>query len=504
MRLINLKSGSDIRGTAIAGCGEEVNLDVFAVQKIGRAFVKWLAEKTDVKSLSIAVGHDSRLTGVEFKNSLTQVFADAGAIVFDCGLSSTPSMYFMTKYTDTNCDGSIMITASHHPSHKNGLKFFTKSGGLVGSDIVEILNIAESEESASFKLEGKIQGEIIKNNYTLTHYAPMLVNLVESKIGEKAPLKNLKIVVDAGNGAGGFFANSVLAPLGADVAGSQFLEPDGNFPNHIPNPEDAVAMSFMKRCVIENNADLGIIFDTDVDRVGFVAKDGTEINRDSLIALVSALVMLEQKDGHIVTDSVTSDGLRDFITEIGGVHFRYKRGYQNVIGKAKELNAGGKYAPVAAETSGHIAFLENGFLDDGAYLACRILVALAELTKTKKPITDLISKLKKPVSEFEVRIKFKNAEGFSEYASDVIKNLTEYTKANLELEPSTYEGVRANVKSADGWFLLRPSVHDPNMILNIQSNQEYGTKQIAKLVYDYLIKFDNLILDKLEAFVNTK
>jgi len=502
MRLGNLKSGSDIRGTAIEHKEEKINLDSFVVQKIGRGFVKWLETKTNKQNLSIAVGHDSRITGKGFKDTLVEVFVSLGITVFDCGLSSTPAMFYMNKYADTNCDGSIMITASHHPSYKNGLKFFTKDGGLLGVDIAKILENAESGDIDEFSLNCETVGKIIKDDYTKTHYAPILVKLVRDALNNITPLKGLKIVVDAGNGAGGFFVGSILMPLGADAEGSQYLEPDGNFPNHIPNPEDAFAIQSLKDCVIKNKADLGIIFDTDVDRVGFVAGDGTEINRDSLIALVASLVIKKNKETHIVTDSVTGDGLRDFITEIGGIHVRYKRGYQNVIAKAKELNAGGKYAPVAGETSGHVAFLENNFLDDGAYLAVKILIALATLAKTKEPLTHLIASLEKPLSEFETRIYFAKSEGFIEYADKIIKELTEYSLTHLKLEPSTFEGVRANVAAADGWFLLRPSVHDPNMVLNIQSNNKLGAKQIAQIVYTYLLQYNGLILDKLKEYIN--
>ena len=123
----------------------------------------------------------------------------------------------------------------------------------------------------------------------------------------------MQIIVDAGNGSGGFFAKEVLEVLGADTTGSAFLNPDGNFPNHIPNPEDQTAINFLKKAVTENNADIGIIFDTDVDRAACVDKAGNEINRNRLIALTSAIVLDEFPGSTIVTDSVTSDELHEFI-----------------------------------------------------------------------------------------------------------------------------------------------------------------------------------------------
>lgn len=148
----------------------------------------------------------------------------------------------------------------------------------------------------------------------------------------------MSVVVDAGNGAGGFFAHDVLAPLGADVSDSQFLEPDGSFPNHVPNPEDAEAMGSCATAVLKANADLGVVLDTDCDRSGLVLSDGRFLNRNRLIAALCASVLRDSPGASIVTDSVTSAGLADFIEGRGGVHVRFQRGYKNVINKGVELN----------------------------------------------------------------------------------------------------------------------------------------------------------------------
>ena len=132
----------------------------------------------------------------------------------------------------------------------------------------------------------------------------------------------MRILVDAGNGAGGFFTSKVLEPLGADTTGSQFLDPDGRFPNHVPNPEDPAAMASTSEAVLRNNADMGIVFDTDVDRSGIVDKNGAAINKNSLIALMSAITLREFPGSTVVTDSVTSTGLTQFIEKLGGKHFR--------------------------------------------------------------------------------------------------------------------------------------------------------------------------------------
>lgn len=197
----------------------------------------------------------------------------------------------------------------------------------------------------------------------------------------------------------------MLAPLGADASGSQFLEPDGSFPNHIPNPEDKTAMESIRGAVLANHADLGIIFDTDVDRAGAVDKNGREINRNRIIALISAILLHEHPGTAIVTDSITSSGLKTFIEEKGGIHHRFKRGYKNVINEAIRLNREGTDCQVAIETSGHGALKENYFLDDGAYLIAKILVQMARLKKEGKTIDELIADLQEPLEAKEYRMK---------------------------------------------------------------------------------------------------
>jgi len=496
MNLKDLKSGSDIRGTAVAANGEAVTLSAEVVKRLGGAFFAFLVKKLAKTEISVAIGHDSRVTGVALKDALKEQFKECGATIYDCGLASTPSMFCMAKNPETNADGSIMITASHHPYHKNGLKFFTKEGGLLSSDIDEIIRLAEIGEFPK-----GCKTATFTKPYVARCYAAGLVDLVKAKTGKDYPLEGLKIVVDAGNGAGGFFVEHVLRPLGADTTGSQFLEPNGMFPNHAPNPEDAVAMASIVECVKRNSADIGIIFDTDVDRVAIVGKGGVAVNRNSLIALISAILLQEQQGAYIVTDSVVSDGLKKFITSKGGTLVRYRRGYQNVIGHAKLLAKEGLNVPLAIETSGHAAFLENDWLDDGAYLALRIIIAMTKLKSEGKELLDLIAGLEQPKSQFEGRILFTNKEGFKEYGNTVIKSLTDFTASTFKLEAPNHEGVRGTVDFANGWFLLRQSVHDPNMVLNIESTAETGAKQIAKILCTYLSAFSGLEMPALKVFV---
>ncbi|MDE6867530.1 MAG: phosphomannomutase/phosphoglucomutase, partial [Clostridia bacterium] len=305
------------------------------------------------------------------------------------------------------------------------------------------------------------------------------------------------------NGAGGFFADKVLKPLGADTAGSQFLAPDGTFPNHAPNPEDKQAIKSLSSAVVKHGADLGIIFDTDVDRAGAVDCGGGEINRNRLIALLSAM-LLKDKSGVIVTDSVTSDGLTSFIEGLGGKHLRYKRGYKNVIDKCNEINASGGYSPLAIETSGHAAFLENYMLDDGAYLVAKLLISLSN-AKDGEKITDLISDLPEAVECDEIRLTFnEKSTDFKKEGAKIIEDLktAAQSSGDTSLAPDNYEGARINFAkgAGDGWLLLRQSVHDPVIPVNFESNTLGGNKLMAKKLLEFLQRYDFLNFENLKKF----
>jgi len=306
--------------------------------------------------------------------------------------------------------------------------------------------------------------------------------------------------VDAGNGDAGFFVSSILKPLGADTSGSQFLDPDGMFPNHIPNPENKAAMESVRGATVDNHADLGLIFDTDVDRMSAVFHTGAEVNRDAIIALVSAILAPSYPGGTIVTDSVTSDRLTVFLEKtLGMKHLRYMRGYKNVIDKCRELNAQGVVSPLAMETSGHGALKDNYYLDDGAFLAVKLLIAVAETAKQGKSIDSLIAGLAPLVEEGEYRFKI-NAEDFRAYGSGVLEAFkARAEKAGYDM-PESFEGVRISFHGEDvrGWMLLRLSLHDPVMPLNIEGERKGDLAKIVKIARTLLEGSDRLDTSSLE------
>lgn len=480
-----LQNGSDIRGVALAGVPQEaVNLTPDVAQQLGQAFVAWLAEKQGkaATDLTIAVGRDSRLSGPSLMRAFMAGVTTMGSQVYDLGLASTPAMFMSTVNPDLSCDGAVMLTASHLPFNRNGFKFFTAQGGLDKPDITDILARSAQGVTAGATVT---PGTLTAYDF-MAVYAAGLVQWMRSAVNHphhfEQPLKGLKIIVDAGNGAGGFYASRVLQPLGADTTGSQFLDPDGTFPNHIPNPENKAAMASIRQAVLANQADLGIIFDTDVDRSAAVDAQGNELNRNRLIALVAAIVLREHPGSTIVTDSITSEGLTQFITELGGVHHRFKRGYKNVINEAIRLNEIGQESWLAIETSGHAAMRENYFLDDGAYLISKLLIELARLRLEDKNLADLIATLQEPAESEEFRISIQT-DDFKAYGQEVIAKLTAFAEAqpDWEIVPNNYEGIRIRCQSPTeaGWFLLRLSLHDPVLPLNVESNVVGGVAKIA-------------------------
>ena len=214
------------------------------------------------------------------------------------------------------------------------------------------------------------------------------------------------------------------------------------------------------------------------------------------MALASVIALKNSPGGTIVTDSVTSDGLKEFIEkDLGGVHYRYRRGYKNVINKAKELNAQGIDCPLAIETSGHAALRDNYFLDDGAFLMVQIIILLARLRAAGKELTDLLKTLREPKEAREIRFKI-TTENFAEYGKKVLAELESYCAGFnfLTPAPDNREGFRVNFdkEHGNGWLLLRLSVHDPVMPLNIESDEEGGADKIEAFFRQFVSQYEFL------------
>ncbi len=481
-----LKSGSDIRGTAV---GETAVLTSNVARALGSAFVRLLSKHTGKApgSLAVSIGRDSRISGPQLLSAAAEGMAKAGARVLDFGLCTTPAMYMSILTEGFQVDGAVMVTASHHPYQLNGLKFFEKAGGLNGDDISLLL----ADASALSYEEQPGTGSVTQKPF-LPAYQGLLADRIKKGLdtNNARPLSGLHVVVDAGNGAGGFYAG-LMQSLGAWVDGSQFLTPDGMFPNHVPNPENEEAMASVSAAVKRAKADLGVIFDADCDRAAIVDDTGREINRNRLIALISAILLGDTQGLTIVTDSVTSSGLARFITEWGGVHYRFKRGYRNVIDEAIRLNKSGINCPLAIETSGHAAFRENHFLDDGMYLVTLLIVEAMKRKQAGKTLGSLIAELREPVENAEIRLKL-TVPDFKKAGKAAIQQVLDHAAntAGWHIAPDSREGVRINFDLdgglQNGWFLLRLSVHDPVLPLNVESDVPGGMKYMLESLLNAL------------------
>lgn len=512
---MKLQHGSEIRGMAaddpqIAAENEAVALTEEAAGAIAGAFAYWLGFKVGKNpyDLRICVGNDARLSADTLKSGILKGISMFGAEGYDAGLAPAPAMFMSTVLPQLDFDGAVMITASHLPCDRNGFKFFTKEGELNKEDITSILKTA-----SRYNFVGEFYEE--RDINLLPVYSAYLRQMLSLGLRDvPGGLSGVHVVVDAGNGTGGFFATQVLEPLGADISGSQFLEPDGRFPNHEPDPGSKSALGSICRAVKENGADLGLIFDGDADSVAVIGPDGEPVSGNAFVALAAAIAAEDYPGGTVVTDSATSAGLHDFLEkELGLKHLRYRSGCRNMISKAKEINtqAGDPVSDgagrdlsnafLAAGTSGHAAYSDNYYMDDGMFLAVQIVINAARLKKEGKDITALISGLSSPAESTGTIIKVKNDKSM-DIRNRILGDLEKWVRetSGFELDIPNYEGVRANFRlpsdaaageaEAEGWFLLRKAFHETALILNIEADKEGASGKVLRLIEEFLSKYE--------------
>lgn len=331
----------------------------------------------------------------------------------------------------------------------------------------------------------------------MPYYKDTLKQAILREVGtaNQYPLSGLKIVVNPGNGAACFF-NDVLRDLGANVDHSLNLTPDGTFPktSGVPNPENKAFVEETLRVCEANNADLGIMFDTDGDRAGFIlprvvdefghSSSYEPLNKNRLIALLSVIFSNSSPGCTIVTDSTTSESLSTFLQyTLGLKHFRYLRGYANVIGKAKELTLSGTDAEVAIEISGHCAMKENGYTDDGTYTAVKIIGLLARTVAAgRDSLLSLISDLVELSFDEEYRVKI--TDGSLETTTFVFDEVTKVLKEKCnaatawKLDEDNLEGIRMKLASG-GHFMLRKSLHDPVISMQVESISKEEARKVV-------------------------
>ena len=487
-RWLKLRSGSEIRGP-------EQQLTDERAEKLGYAFACWLAERRGrtPDALVLAVGRDPRPSSGRIKAALTRGITAADSDVLDCGLCPAPALFKAVQPDCGNADGALMVTASTADPTLNGLRFMTADGGLKGPDVDEILLWARNAE---------VPERLVARHDADGLYYEGLRGAAARYLEDDAlkPLLGMRVVVDARSSVGQGYVH-FLDALGVETEGS--LHPLEGEAGIAGSPDDPQTIDAVVRAVKTVRADMGVLFNADGSRAAIVDGEGRLIAQNRLIALVAAMLLDQAPGATIVTDSVTSSGLSAFIAEWGGIHYRFKRGYRSVIDEAIRLNAEGIDCPLAIETSGHAAFRDNGFVDDGIYLATRVICEALNRKREGQSVFSLIDDLKEPVESVEIRLPVLEAEDPSAASQEVVETLLSYTldDPSWQIAQDNREGVRI-IFNLDGdvnnaWFQLRMSVHDPVMVLNAESDVPGGVRRILGALYALIQDNQSLDLEKL-------
>jgi phosphomannomutase len=435
------------------------------LEAIGQAYGAWLYSQDAAGAggarKRVAVGRDVRLSSRRFAESLIAGLRKAGCDVINVGEVPTPVLYFAVGHFDT--DGGIEVTASHNPPEFNGLKMRKRFGGrnapLSTPEVQAVGKLAQAGEFDASRGEGGYQEEEI-----LEIYKSYIVDTV--KAGRK-----LKAVIDAGNGACGPTAVDLYTRMGVEVV-PLFIEPDGNFPNHVPNPLKEENMVDLQARVRETGADIGIGLDGDGDRLGVVDNEGNILWPDEYMVLLEREV-LQRGAAPIIFDVKCSRGLIEDIAAHGGEPVMWRTGYTNVF--AQRLKTG---APFAGEYSGHMFFDDPRLdFDDGMYAGARLLRALGG---DDRPISERFKDVHKYYNTPEGRMDVDESKKFG-----VVKALVERFQQHYKVV--TIDGAR--VEFPDGWFLVRASNTEPSLTTRFEAETPERLEEIKGILRDALKDF---------------
>ncbi|MBU4201864.1 MAG: phosphomannomutase/phosphoglucomutase [Candidatus Altiarchaeales archaeon] len=435
----------DIRGIA----GKDLTEDV--AKNIGKAF------GTYVEGGDIVVGRDCRLSSPALRDSLIKGLMDSGCNVTDIGMVPTPVLYFAISHYGK--DGGIMITGSHNAPEYNGFKLCKGDKTLYGEDIQKLKNMVES--GAFVAGEGKVTEEDVVDDYL--KFVKDRIHLGKRKIA---------VVIDSGNGTAGEISGKLFEELGCRVTKLNW-RPDGNFPNHHPDPTvDEFLKELIRRVKIER-ADFGIAYDGDADRLGIVDDKGNIIRGDQILMLFARDV-LKESHAKIIFEVKCSMALAEDIREKGGIPIMYRTGHSFIKKKMREEGA-----LLAGEMSGHFFFADNYYgYDDGIFASAR----MAELlSNSKEKLSETIAKMPKYYSTPEIRVPCPEEEKFR-----IVEEITK--KFQDKYEVITVDGARVQVRG--GWGLVRASNTEPALILRFEAKTEEKLDEIKELILDELREFE--------------
>ena len=434
----------DIRGV----WGRELTPE--AALLIGRAFGTYIGRSSQKGSPRITVGRDVRLSSGPIAAELIGGLASTGAEVVDIGECPTPVQYF--SLYRLAADGGVMVTGSHNPPEYNGFKLCLGKETIYGQEIQKIREIIE--RGAFDEGNGRVEERPVTGEY---------IDHLRKDFGD---LSGIRVVLDAGNGTAGLAAPAVVEGLGADVV-RLFCEPDGNFPNHHPDPVVAENLSALIRKVEETGADIGVAYDGDSDRIGVVDARGDIIWGDRLMVIFSRSILKRSRGAAIIGEVKCSQVMYDEIRRCGGMPIMWKTGHSLIKKKMKE-----EKALLAGEMSGHIFFADRYFgYDDAIYATLRLLEILKENGSPYR-IGRLLEGLPEVFSTPEIRLDCPDTLKFR-----VIERMQE---AFIGYDVNTTDGARVNF--GNGWALVRASNTQPALVMRFEAQSEPSLKKIRAVV----------------------
>lgn len=432
----------DIRGVVPS------TIDASVAQALGRAFGTVALREGQT---AVAVGRDGRLSGPDLSAALMRGLAEAGVDVIDIGLATTPMLYFAAN---TLCASGIQVTGSHNPKDYNGFKMVLAGRAIYGDEIQALRRMMEAE---TWVLRA---GGQVRSVDVLAAYQARIV-------GDIKLARPMKIVVDCGNGIAGTSAPGILRAIGCEVT-ELFSEVDGNFPNHHPDPSKPENLRDVMAALAAGDAELGLAFDGDGDRLGIVTKEGNTIYPDRQMMLFARDVLQRAPGGTIVFDVKCSQRLAPAIAASGGVPMMFKTGHSLIKARMREVDS-----PLGGEMSGHIFFKERWYgFDDGTYAGCRLLEILSQSPDANAVLNALPSSFSTP------ELNVKCAEG---QAQTLVAQLVSSASFAAPAAINTIDGLR--VDWPDGFGLIRASNTTPVLVLRFEG---HTPEALARIQFDMM------------------
>ncbi|MDG1960597.1 MAG: phosphomannomutase/phosphoglucomutase [SAR86 cluster bacterium] len=441
----------DIRGIV----PEQIN--EFSIKAIASAIAK---KCSDERVNELALGRDGRLSGEDILKLLSKELQSLGINIVNVGIVTSPLLYFAAKKLTSK--SGVMITGSHNPKNYNGFKIVINDLPVSGIEMLDLISNKPDSKNIGF--------EIVKKDL-MDEY----IEEVKSQASKNS--KKIKVVIDCGNGSAGEIAPKLMRALGHEVV-ELFCEIDGNFPNHHPDPGKVENLQDLIESVKEEEADLGIAFDGDGDRLGVVSNLGEIIYPDQLMMIFSRSVLQNSKTKEIVFDVKCTNLLAEIITEAGGIPIMSPTGHFHIKNTIKKTNA-----PLAGEMSGHIFFNDAWYgFDDGHYSAFRLIEVIKNSSSS---LSTMFDQLPKAFSTPELNINVNEEEKFK-----IVEDFVSQSEFG-EGRKITIDGLRVNFN--DGWGLLRASNTTPKLVLRFEANSPERLNEIQNLFLNQLKKIDETI-----------